>query len=106
MAFSFEHDMLWRSVANPETVDKDYEAPAYEEKVLPAGWRLEEGKAPFRVDTIWEKDVEIILRDGIKTRADIFRPAEGGPVPALIAWSPYGKAAYRFGGESRPILTE
>ena len=47
---------------------------------------------PFKVDTIWEKDKEIVLRDGIKTRADVFRPQEGGAVPALIAWSPYGKS--------------
>lgn len=99
MPFSFESDVLWRKVENPETADNAYEAPGYEEKVLPAGWRLNPTKAPFTVDTIWEKDVEIILRDGVKTRADIFRPKEGGPVPALIAWSPYGKSAFRFGGE-------
>lgn len=101
MPFSFEHDVLWRKVGNPETEDKNYEPPRYEEILLPAGWQMKPGKASFKVDTIWEKDIEIILRDGVKTRADVFRPKEGGKVPALVAWSPYGKAAYRFGGMLR-----
>lgn len=45
----------------------------------------------------WDKHVEIIPRDGIKMRADTFHPKEGGVVPALIVWNPYGKAAYRSG---------
>ena len=50
-------------------------------------------RAAFEVDTIWDRDLEIPLRDGCKLRADIFRPATSDSecVPALIAWSPYGK---------------
>lgn len=38
-----------------------------------------------------ERDVAVPLRDGVRLYADVFRPAEGGPVPALLAWTPYGK---------------
>ena len=42
---------------------------------------------------IIERDVAVPVRDGVTVLADVFRPAGGGPVPPLIAWSPYGKHA-------------
>ena len=39
-----------------------------------------------------ETDVAIGLRDGVRIRADIYRPASGSMLAApLIAWGPYGK---------------
>lgn len=39
-----------------------------------------------------ERDVEIPTRFGFPLFADLFRPAEApGPLPVLIAWTPYGK---------------
>ena len=40
---------------------------------------------------IIERDVTVPLRDGTRIYADVFRPADGPPVPALLAWTPYGK---------------
>ena len=40
---------------------------------------------------IVERDVAIPMRDGVKIYADIHRPPGKAKVPALIAWSPYGK---------------
>jgi len=40
---------------------------------------------------IVERDVAVTMRDGVKLYADIHRPEAEGRVPALIAWSPYGK---------------
>lgn len=90
--------MLWCGTAKPEVLDEMYEAPAPETRLLKAGWRLTPEHAPFVVDTIWDKDIQVALRDGVKIRADIFRPEESGKVPVLIAWSPYGKSACRPGG--------
>ncbi len=52
-----------------------------------------------------ERDVAIPMRDGAKLYADVFRPASGGTVPAIMTWSPYGKHVpqryepyYRNGG--------
>lgn len=38
-----------------------------------------------------EKDVEIALRDGVRLRADIFRPGAGGRFPALVNIGAYHK---------------
>ncbi|KAK5159721.1 hypothetical protein LTS14_001826 [Recurvomyces mirabilis] len=60
--------------------------------VLPRGWKRE-GRRPLPEAIVWLKDVAVELRDGVKIRADIFRPAsrENERLPAIIPWSPYGK---------------
>ncbi len=40
---------------------------------------------------IIERDVAVPMRDGVKLYVDVHRPESGGKVPAIIAWSPYGK---------------
>ncbi|KAJ0341866.1 hypothetical protein KNSL1_010960 [Colletotrichum chrysophilum] len=62
-------------------------------QILPQGWVREPGRRPLKEAMTWEKDVAIPLRDGVRIRADIFRPAklEGQKLPALLPWSPYGK---------------
>jgi predicted acyl esterase len=59
---------------------------------LPQGFRKDEGRRAFPAATIWERDIEIPMRDGVILRADVFRPAEATRVPAIVAWSPYGKS--------------
>ena len=63
------------------------------EKVLPKGWRKAEGRRALDEDLIFERDVRIPLRDGAVIWADVFRPvlSDKQPVPAILAWSPYGK---------------
>ncbi|KAK3671119.1 hypothetical protein LTR78_008920 [Recurvomyces mirabilis] len=58
--------------------------------VLPRGWKRE-GRRPLPEAIVWLKDVAVELRDGVKIRADIFRPAsrENERLPAIIPWSPY-----------------
>ncbi|KAL4811369.1 Alpha/Beta hydrolase protein [Aspergillus unguis] len=91
---------LLRSTLPPETADSGYKKPQQETTVLAAGWKLTAAHAPFQVDTIWEKNVMVEMRDGCKIYVDIFRPrdAAAGSVPALLAWSPYGKSACYTGG--------
>ena len=38
-----------------------------------------------------DRDVSIPMRDGVALRADIYRPAGGGPFPVLVFRTPYGK---------------
>lgn len=41
---------------------------------------------------VLDRDVEVTLRDGVRIYADVYRPEnQDGPLPALIAFSPYGK---------------
>jgi len=49
---------------------------------------------------IRENDVEIPMRDGLHLVADIFRPAEPGVYPVLIAASPYFHVIANLGGTS------
>ena len=49
------------------------------------------GAAPLECDIVFERDVEVELRDGVKLLADIYRPVDSENVPAIVAWSPYGK---------------
>ena len=61
--------------------------------VLPKGWQKEEGRRALDEALIFDRDVRITLRDGATIWADVFRPvpAENQAVPAILAWSPYGK---------------
>jgi hypothetical protein len=38
-----------------------------------------------------DRDVAVPMRDGIVLRADVYRPARGGPFPVLVFRTPYGK---------------
>jgi predicted acyl esterase len=47
-----------------------------------------------------ERDVAVAMRDGVKIYIDLFRPENAkGDLPAIIAWSPYGKSAPKGGYE-------
>ncbi|KAK8201409.1 hypothetical protein IWZ01DRAFT_421481, partial [Phyllosticta capitalensis] len=78
---------------------EDHPAYVYEgfkpsEQVLPKGHVRKPGRRPFGVETVFQRDVAVKLRDDVKIYVDIFRPADTGKdkqVPAIIAWSPYGK---------------
>lgn len=61
---------------------------------LAAGHSKDAGRRPFGVDTTFQRDVQVTMCDGTKIYTDIFRPSSssnGDKVPAIIAWSPYGK---------------
>lgn len=59
--------------------------------LLEKGTRYRENSAPLACDMILDKDVPIELRDGIVVFADVIRPVGEEPVPAILAYSPYGK---------------
>jgi uncharacterized protein len=60
---------------------------------LPQGHRKNPHCRGFEVATVWDRDIEFVMRDGVILRADVFRPADGHEkVPALLVWSPYGKS--------------
>jgi uncharacterized protein len=64
--------------------------------ILPKGTIVKEGALPLPCDILFERDVAVPLRDGIVIYTNIFRPVGATDVPAIIAWSPYGKE----GGQS------
>ncbi len=59
------------------------------------------GTQPGGGDTvIAEHDVEARMSDGTILRADIYRPADGGPYPTLVCRTPYNKRWQRFVDDS------
>ncbi|KAJ9502693.1 hypothetical protein H2202_001815 [Exophiala xenobiotica] len=67
-------------------------------ETLPKGWQKAEGRRALDEDLIFERDMRITLRDGVTIWADVFRPvtSDNQPVPAIFAWSPYGKQGNGF----------
>jgi putative CocE/NonD family hydrolase len=43
-----------------------------------------------------ERDVDVVMRDGVVLRADVYRPEGPGPYPTLLQRTPYGKNHYWF----------
>ncbi|KAJ4246877.1 hypothetical protein NW762_013429 [Fusarium torreyae] len=62
--------------------------------MLSKGHKKHPDNRPFPVNTIFERDVEVRIRDGTILRADVFRPdySDDQKVPAIISFSPYGKS--------------
>ena len=58
---------------------------------LEAGYQVAPQFKALPVDIVFERDVAITLRDGVTIHADVFRPAGTEKVPAIVAYSPYGK---------------
>lgn len=42
-------------------------------------------------DVVAERDVPVVLRDGVTLRLNLFHPASGGPFPVIMSAHPYGK---------------
>ena len=60
--------------------------------VLPRGWTKAEGRRALPEDLVFHRDVAVPLRDGSTMYMDVFRAQRiAEPIPAIIAWSPYGK---------------
>ncbi|KAH9203739.1 Alpha/Beta hydrolase protein [Leptodontidium sp. 2 PMI_412] len=62
--------------------------------ILKKGHTRSEGRRAFPSDVIYDRDVAVPLRDGVKIYVDVFRPVDsdkGQKVPAILPWSPYGK---------------
>jgi predicted acyl esterase len=67
-----------------------------QKSVLEAGYRHLRGSLPLGCDVLLEKDVALVMRDGTKIYADIFRPVGDTPVPVIVNWAPYGKGQTGF----------
>lgn len=79
----------------PPTIgDNGYQGFNPRKETLPQGWKFREDARPLSEDMIVEHDVAVKVRDGCTLYCDIFRPvgSDGAEkVPAIVAWSPFGK---------------
>ncbi|WZH48345.1 Alpha/Beta hydrolase protein [Fusarium acuminatum] len=85
--------VLQRDSPSPTLPHAQYPGLKQETVVLPRGHRKDPSRKAFRAESILEKDVQVVTRNGHILQADVYRPAETKEqVPALLAWSPYGKS--------------
>lgn len=84
-------EVLYRKPLSPEDPKARVPAFAPSTTTLPAGYVHEPGAVPVPAEIVVDRDVAVTLRDGTVIYTDVFRPAGGGPLPALVAWAPYGK---------------
>ena len=61
-------------------------------RTLPAGFQVHPRFKSLPVEIVLEKDVAVVLRDGVTIYIDVLRPAGTEKVPVIVAWSPYGKS--------------
>lgn len=61
-------------------------------EVLPVGYKVAPVFMPLPVEIVFERDVPVVMRDGVTIYVDILRPMGSEKVPVLVAWSPYGKS--------------
>lgn len=75
-------------------------------KRLPKGWKRDGRRRELPVDVLWDQNVSVAMRDGIKLRLDIFRGAQTeddhDKVPTILMYGPYGKSGAGPQQVSRP----
>lgn len=80
-----------QSIDLPSIGRNNYQKFDPREEVLPKGWNGY-NSLPLPCEIHVSHDVAIKVRDGCTLYCDIYRPAHSDkPVPAIVAWSPYGK---------------
>jgi predicted acyl esterase len=84
-------EALFRKAAPIDVPEARYPGFKPGTTILPKGFVQKKGALPLPCEIIFERDVAVTLRDGTIIYTDIFRPVGGTHLPAIIAWSPYGK---------------
>ncbi|GFF83783.1 putative serine esterase Mb1866c [Aspergillus lentulus] len=89
---TFSEQIIYQPAKAPEEPGTAYAGFKPSSIVLPKGHQRTSECRALPIDLIWDRDVMLPMRDGVRIAADIFRPADATtPLPALMAWSPYGK---------------
>src|SRR5512137_660330 len=84
-------EVLFRKAAPINVPEARYPGFKPGTRVLPKGFVQKKGALPLPCDILFECDVAVTLRDGTVIYTDVFRPVGSTKLPAIIAWSPYGK---------------
>jgi predicted acyl esterase len=88
---SDEVDVLFRPALPTDDPRVQWKGFEPGRSVLPAGSTYSENGRALTCDIVLDRDVEVPLRDGTRVYVDVFRPDTDEPLPAILAWSPYGK---------------
>lgn len=52
-----------------------------------------------------EENMECVARDGVKLRADVYHPQDGGKYPVLLCRTPYNKLTPRYVADAKALAT-
>jgi len=85
---TYKNEQIEVILAKATPLDKSF--PPGKFPALAPGVTVEDG-------LIYERDVAVRMRDGVTIYTDIYRPEGGKNLPAIVAWSPYGKRAGYLG---------
>lgn len=92
-------DVIWKKLVpvdkHPMFAPLGLELKPNEQIFLEKGHQKEAGKKKINVDTYFERNTPVPMRDGAKLYVDVYRPKTSGgddKVPAIMAFSPYGKS--------------
>ncbi|KAE8400812.1 Alpha/Beta hydrolase protein [Aspergillus pseudonomiae] len=72
-------------------------------EILKNGTIRRHGARPLTTDILFHRDVPVKLRDNVTMYTDIYRPVGDETLPAIVAWSPYGK---EVGGQWLDDITD
>jgi hypothetical protein len=78
-------DVLWQVVTVQDLYDKYVRLPKAE---------IDSGTPDRYAEVVVEKDVPIVMRDGVRLYANVYRPQAEGKFPVIIIRLPYGKDEY------------
>ena len=66
-------EWIWQDATPYDQPDRDPKVShvpfGYEQRVLPRGWQKSHENKPLELDIVFEKDIEIVMRDGVKVSA-------------------------------------
>ena len=85
-----------------------HEVTTLKQGTLVSGGRWHGGTRSLPVDILFEKDIAVKLPDGATIYVDVFRPLGAEHVPAIVAWSPYGKegGSWTHGTGPQPLAVQ
>jgi predicted acyl esterase len=86
-----EYPSNWNVAYLPAQPMPDGYAFGRQTVILKAGSVFPPAAMPLPCDIRWDRDVPVTLRDGTTIYVDVLRPVGDAKVPAIVAWSPYGK---------------
>ncbi|KAJ5693411.1 hypothetical protein N7462_002834 [Penicillium macrosclerotiorum] len=105
MSVKFNIEVPSDELKAPEIGHGGYDGFNPRSEILPSGGVTAPGRRLFPCDILVEHDVAIVVRDGCRLYADIYRPpaARERSTPAILCWSPFGK---KFNGiDSLKLMT-
>ena len=105
MSSKFNVEIPVEGLKNPEVGYGGYQEVNPREELLPKGYSTAPGRRALTCDILVEHDISIVVRDGCKLHADVYRPpkAPARSTPAILCWSPFGK---KFNGiQSLQLMT-